>query len=572
MTGLSRRAFYTLLAASVGSVSGGGLSRRRSAAGPRGGDEVVTTRRELERAFEDLSPGDTIRISDRNAPYRTTEWLDVDQDGVTVVGPGVRNLVEPADGANVGGVRIGAEERCRDVTVRGIGYAGNPEGQSDAADRLHGIAVRNAADVLIEGNRVRDTHPRRHGDGGSGVSVTRRCSNVWVLNNRIREYGDRGVQLGGRRLLVYGNVITDGLDRPVACDLWDSGRENQTTQSVLIFGNFLGNSVEGSLVGIARNARRGPEENYVSVFGNVGFGAHKSFCHVRGPEPLRNISVQNNVSVQEVDALETDTTTFAGVAIDVAAGRNTTVTDNELYGYSGHGIHVNSDVEHVTVQDNTVVSTGLAGVRLAGAEDGSIDGNVVTRAGEAGVRLDGASNVAVRDNCVREPATAGVVAAGSTGTAGHDVADNYVTGSGRASEGPIPAVLVRDSGVRVRGNTIRQNGAPAIVEGDGAGENLYENNWADGERPWRITAPDSRVRNNRPAVDVHRDVSPRPDGRVVRVRFEKPYVDRPRLTFARVGGGVRDVSYRTDEDGHYVGADVTVAEDGGVLDVFVDGV
>lgn len=41
-------------------------------------ETVVTTKTGLEAAFDDLSAGDTIRISDENAPYRTTQWLDVD--------------------------------------------------------------------------------------------------------------------------------------------------------------------------------------------------------------------------------------------------------------------------------------------------------------------------------------------------------------------------------------------------------------------------------------------------------------------------------------------------------------
>jgi parallel beta-helix repeat protein len=556
----------------MGATSGCGFGSRPP--GPWVSDTdgtTVTSRTELEAAFDDLSPGDTIRISDRNAPYRTTQWLDVDVDDVTVVGPGVETLIKPADGANVGGIRVGHEERCQRVRIHGVGYHGNPDGQREAADRLHGIAVRNATDVTVERNRIRHTHPRRHGDGGSGVSVARGCSDVWIRDNRIREYGDRGIQLGGKRITVAENTITDGLDRPVACDLWDSQRENYTARNVLIFGNVLGNAAEGSLVGIARNTPLASGDGHVNIFGNLGFGSHKSFCHVRGPEALQNISVRNNVSVQTIDGLRTEATTrFAGVAVDVARGRNVTIENNELHGYSGHGIHVDSDLSAVTIRQNTVSESGLAGVRLAGANAGVVDGNVVTRAGGAGIHLRDSTTVSVTDNYVRRTGAAGIVTAGPKTGAGNDVADNYVTGSGRAWSRSAPAIRVADAGTRVRGNTLRQNGAPAIVESRGARNNRYENNWADGDRPWRIAAPTSRVRHNAPVMGAHHDVSADASG-VARIDFDKPYARPPPLTFGRIGGGVRDIAYEMDDDGHYVGATITVGDADATLDVFVDG-
>ena len=54
------------------------------------------------------------------------------------------------------------------------------------------------------------------------------------------------------------------------------------------------------------------------------------------------------------------------------------------------------------------------------------------------------------------------------------------------------------------------------------------------------------------------------------VEFEKPYADPPKLAFGRRGGGIRDVSYATDANGNYVGATVTLAGGGGVVDLFVE--
>ena len=575
MADLSRRAFCALAAAWMGASGGCAFMSQDTSPGAASGptqsdaDAVVTTTTELEAAFDDLSAGDTIRISDENAPYRTTRWLDIDVNGVSVVGPGVQTLVKPADDANVGGIRIGHNSRCHEIDIRGVGYHGNPEGQAQNAQRLHGIAVRNATNVSVARCLIRQTYPAKHGNGGSGISVTRQCSGVRIFDNKIDRFGDRGVQLGGERHMIYGNVVTNGLDRPIACDVWPSSEEHRTARSVSIFGNLLGNSVEGSLVGVARNKPAASQTGYVNVFGNVGFGSHKSFCHVRGPDRLQNISIQNNVSRQTTDLLGTERTTqFAGIAVDVAEATNLAVKNNELYDYSGHGIHVNSDVSDFTVQHNGIYDAGLAGIRLVDGTHGLIDGNLVAGTTESGIRLKGASNVAVRGNYLRQTGTAGIVTGGADSPAGHDVADNYVTATNRSSSEPFPAILVRDSGVRVRGNTVRQTDAPAIAEPESVADNVYEGNWADGDAPWRFASPSSRARNNTPPTGAHRDASPNSDG-VVRVEFDRPYARRPRLGFGRVAGGVRDVTYETDDDGNYVGATVTVGRADATVDVFV---
>ena len=532
---------------------------------------VVSTRDELQQAFDTLSPGDTIRISDENAPYRTTQWLDIDTDGVTVIGPGVQTLIKPADGADVGGFRIGHSRRCKGVDVRGIGYHGNPSGQSKGAERLHGISIEDATNVTVQRSNLRRTYPVKHGNGGSGISVTENCSRIRIFNNQIHEYGDRGIQLAGRRHVIFGNVVTDGLDRPIACDLWSSADKNATAQSVSVFGNLLGNSVQGSLVGIAGNASSASKEGYVSIFGNLGFGAHKSLCHVRGPNLLQNISVQNNVSLQNAEKLKTgDTTEFSAVAVDASSVRNVSIKNNEFYNYSGHGVRIDSDASDVTIQHNTFASPGRAGVQFVGGSDAVIDGNRITDAGEAGIRLREAANVVARDNHIRAVGTAGIVVRGQRPAAGNDVVGNYVKNNNQKGSQTSPGILVRSNGVRVRGNSIRQNGAAAIVEHDSTDGNVYEDNWADGEHPWRFSSPTSRARNNTPSTDVHRNLSAPSGENAVRVDFEQVYARPPRLTFGRKGGGVEDISYETDGDGNYVGATLTVGRQAGTVDVFVD--
>lgn len=572
-----RREMLSLFAASMGTLAGCNHMNQKSpnaktttqAPDQRTESKTITTRKQLETAFNNLTPGDTIHISDENAPYRTTKWLDIDVDGVTVIGPGVQNLIKPADGANVGGIRIGHHSHCREIDIRGIGYHGNPKGQRNNANRLHGISIRNATNVTVDRNSIRKTHPQKHGNGGSGISVTPKCSDIRIANNQIHEFGDRGIQLGGKRLMVFGNVVTHGLDRPIACDLWYPGSNNSTAQSVSIFGNLVGNTVQGSLIGVARNTPLKTNKGYVNIYGNVGFGYHKSFCHIRGPKKLQNISVQNNVSLQEAEGLKTKKTKqFAGIAVDIEEGENVAIKNNELYSYSGHGIHINSNISDLTVQNNGIFSAGRSGIRLANGTYGLIENNLITKTHDAGIRLKNSTDMVVRGNYLREIGTAGIKS--SETETGNNIATNYIICKDESSDDPSPAIQINDTGNRVRGNTIRQNTGIAIAEGEDASDNTYEDNWANGDNPWEITAVSSVVRNHTPPVGTYRDRSPDSSDKQITVNFEKAYARPPRLTFGRGQTDIQDISYITDDSGAFTGISITVDQADTTVDLFVD--
>lgn len=151
----------------------------------------------------------------------------------------------------------------------------------------------------------------------------------------------------------------------------------------------------------------------------------------------------------------------------------------------------------------------------------------------------------VTGNHVREPGRDGILVEGDAARAGHEVTDNLVVAPPAARAGiPLDA-----GGVRVR------------------------DNHADGDDPWEIASPTAHVRDHTPPVDVHRDLTPeRPEGEIT-VAFDRRYAHPPQLSFGRRAGAIRDATLRTDGDGDgaYVGATVSVADAGGPLDVFVNG-
>lgn len=549
-----------LLAAAGWRATTGTAAAARQSAAP---DTVVTTTEQLERAFENLSPGENVWISDEGAPYRTTRWLDVDVDGVTVHGPSVRRLVMPADGANVGGIRIGHDGHCENVEIHGIGYHGNPAGQRPSAKRLHGFVVRDATEILLSGNSVTRTHPyHEHNDGGSGISVERRATDVSVLNNYVYDIGDRGIQLAGDRIAVVGNTVVDGFDHSVALDAWVPDERHAANVSVR--GNVMGGNPQGALVG-GSGGHQESDVGYFDVSDNLGFGEHKSLCLIGFGQALRGIQISGNVSVQSKKER------YSGVSLAIERAEDVAIRDNDLYDYAGRGIDVGGGIEDFSVSDNAIYDAGGAGVRVAGATDGVVRDNYVDGAGGEGVLLDDARYVTVSGNRVRRVGGAGVTSRNASDLARHVIADNYLKEFGLTG-GTSPGILVGDSGVNVRRNYVLRSDAPAIVEREGAGRNRYEDNWAngDGPNPWRIASATSAVEGHSPAVDAHRGLTPNGRGSTVTVEFEKPYADPPKLTFGRRGGGIRDVSYATDANGNFVGATVTLAGEDGVTDLFVE--
>lgn len=542
-----------------GAISGCGSLAQSRRSRPSLPDTVVTSTDELEAAFAEASPGESIYVTDENAPYRTTQWLDIDQDGVTVAGPGVEELLKPADRANVGGIRIGHHSACENVVVSGIGYHGNPENQRRGAHRRHGIIVRNASNVTLQGNLLTKTHPYHHHNwGGSGISAEQQSSNVRILGNRIYDIGDRGIQLAGTNIVVAGNVVTDGFDRSVSCDAWAPDGSDHHARNVTIFGNVLADNAEGSLTGIG-GTPPGSDRGYITVSHNVGSGAHKSFCHVGGRGAIQNFTIEGNVSIQD------ESKPHSGIEADIHSATNLTVSNNHLYDYGDHGILLGPGVSDFSVSNNSVFNPKNAGIRASAASDGAIQSNYVKNA-RPGIILDGAERITVAGNRIRKVAIAGVLSRSGTPT-NHEIRDNYI--DNRDTEWHPPAILVGDSGNTVRGNYVVQKGPPAIKEETGAENNVYAGNQANGNSPWRITAGNSTVRNHTPPFDVHRDVTDDDSSGQVSVTFEKPYSVRPRLTFGRVGGGIEGISYRTGSNENFTGVSVSISDPGGTIDLFV---
>ena len=421
---------------------------------PNIADSVVTSTAELEATFRNLSPGETVLIAGKNAPYRTTGWLDIDVDDVTVVGPGVRTLIKPAADANCGGFRIGHHRRCENITIRGVGFDGNPEEQNIFTKLRHDIIVDDAEN---SSRKLRDAHPpvprtqhgrerhqRRTGEpgrshGGNGFSP----SATWEL----RSAGDH------RRLRK--RLRTSAAAR--LC-IWRRVRHRQGNTSPS--SDLAGRQPAGHS---DRHRRRHTQGDGGDVdLDNRGFGHHKSFCHLGFDGTTHAVRIDGNVSAQE------RRDNYSGISLDIAHANHITAVNNDLYGYGGRGINITDGISDFVVARNRIHNVASDGIRVAGARDGVVSRNTISETGRTGIMLADARFVTVEGNRLKNLDRIGLVAAG--GETNHEIVGNQIR-EFAAGKGHEAGMLVQSDGNLVQRNRIYRSGGPGIVEGSGS------NNW-----------------------------------------------------------------------------------------------
>jgi hypothetical protein len=513
-------------------------------------DHVVRTTAELERAFDRLEAGDTVRVEP--GVYRPSDWLDVDVDGVRVLGASAaETLLKPADGANCGGVRVGLGRAVEDVVVAGLGFDGNDRAMDDAVKRCHAFLVHAGRGVTVSDCYATRTHPyHEHDAGGSGVTVRRGASDVAVVNNRTHDVGDRGIQVSGRNVVVRGNTLTDGYDRCISLEVREPDGRKYYSRNVTVVNNLGRDNSEGSVVGASQGWTRGEGPGNYAIVGNVAAGTHRRTVYMGIEEGVRNVAIVGNVGRQDAISEERAGIYVSGnVSSFVVAG-------NSLAGYSGHGIELAGSGAGFTCTGNSVLDAGLDGIHVATPE-GTVANNVVEGAAGAGIEVP-ARDVVVSGNTVRNAGGHGVHLAGRGAVA----TGNAVAGYARDGRGDGIRVGARET--VVASNRVTGTGTgdtPAVREVEGADGNLFVGNALPEDDPVRVRGPATRTAANRPATGGPYAV--RPDEGVASVSFDRPYDRKPALDVQTDAAALWEADWRTDAAGRYVGVSlVLVAPDG----------
>jgi hypothetical protein len=513
-------------------------------------DRVVTTTRGLERAFRDLSTGDTVVVGP--GTYRPADWLAIDEDGVRVAGAGPgRTLVKPADGANVGGLHVGRDRRVSDVVVSGVGFDGNEAAMDDEATRCHAFVVDDAERVEIRDCFATRTHPyHRHDAGGSGFTVRRAARDVAVVGNRTDDVGDRGIQVAGRDVLVAGNRLTNGYDRAVSLDVRHPDGRKYYARDVAVVGNLGRDNSDGSVIGASQGTPRRPGAGNYAIVGNVAAGVHRRAVFVGIAEDVRNVAIVGNVGRQAQFREER-----SGIYVKNGPS-NVVIAGNALRDYSLHGIEVESGGANYAVTGNVVRAPRRSGIHLAtpggvvscnvvdspggdgvvvAADDALLSGNAVVDAGGHGVRLDGVAN------CLLDGTRVSGCGRSAGGADGVHV---------EASDSVVSSTLVAD-----------HRGRFGLAEAPTADGNCYVGARVDAGRAGaiRIEGASSRLVGTAPSVDAH--VVRAVEGTAT-VTFDRPYDRKPRLDVQTDAPVLWEASWRRD-GGDFVGVDLSfVGPDG----------
>lgn len=422
-------------------------------------DHVVGTTSDLEAAFNNLSAGEHIHIGPEEAPYRTTQWLDIDVNGVTVTGylaggsgseAAVGELIKPADGADVGGIRIGTNSAAKNVTVQGIAYHGNESAMDDTVKRLHGIIVGvDAENVLLRDNHITKTHPyHEHGSGGSGISVRSGALGVQIRGNYCYDIGDRGIQCAGKDCVIDGNVLEAGFDRPVSLDVTQPNGNRYGAITATVSNNVAYQA--GSVVGcgiVAVTFQNAPVGNY-AIHGNVGRGAHGRLVKISNKD-IHNVAITGNVG---------QSTGSNQVALIEEASR-VSVVGNVGEDYT-EGVKVRNTSE-VIVANNYLKTFSGSGILLEDADDTIVMGNTVDDASAEGIFVktdDGTcQNFAIGENLVKNSKT-GI----SLFEVGNAISKGFITHNFVRSNDQAGIDVVDGTQITTQGNIVDTNSQGSV--------------------------------------------------------------------------------------------------------------
>jgi len=308
----------------------------------------------------------------------------------------------------------GDPDPVEDVVVRGFRLDGNYTEQT-AGSYHHGIKVDNARRVLIEGNYIANTHPWHvHDTGGCGISVWHNAQDVWIINNRIHNIGDRGIEVSGTRIVIEGNIITDNFDRPISLDVNEGSNLNRyVADHVVVKGNIANVATEGSIVGVDCNNEDGTDAGGnltdVVIADNIGYGSHRCLVVIWNLHSTEGrIVIKGNVGVGGGQQ---------GIRINAVSGATPlpiTIVGNILSGYGSNGIYL-QNVSRATVVGNMCMNNTNDGIRLLGTgSDNIVASNICNGNGGYGIQeMDSQDYNLIHGNNTRNNTTGAIATVGA---------------------------------------------------------------------------------------------------------------------------------------------------------------
>jgi len=379
-------------------------------------DTLVTSGDDLAATLSNLSDDEVVQLT--AGTHEISSWLDIDG----VVGPTIRGVenattVKVANGANVGGFRVGSSATVSDLTFKDIQFNGNADNQDQTVTRLHGWIFEDATDCEVincYGTRTSPHHEvlsnpdDAHNSGGTVFTCRSQATNIEFIDCETEDPGDRGMQLAGSGHYVRGLKTRDGFDRSISLDVllpdssWD-GADDVT----IVDGDFA-NNTDGSCIGTAQYGAsdcvvrdckmRGTYRSAVK-FGNsncsnnIVEGNHA--VHTGADSNVPAIRVNNGSQANDNVVIERNSTTPWSSLLTLqgdASGDGNTLIYEVSDGSSRISLTLAGD--GATASDNTVVGSGDGPAALLSGQNATLKDGKIDAAGNHGVSVQ-ASDVTV---------------------------------------------------------------------------------------------------------------------------------------------------------------------------------
>jgi len=401
----------------------------------------------IQDTIDALSSGGAIYLKQPASPYLLTDWIDIDTDSIHIIGEARfaedgQPLLKVADGANVGGIRIGYNSHTEYVVVEKIGVHGNTDNQTKGY-RHHGFLIDDTTHIIIKDCYATRTHPYHvHGTGGSGITVRHTASHILIEGCHLYDVGDRSIQVGGSYVTVKNCFCEQGFDRGISLDaeegtFTDTATTHYLTQHGLITNNVMGVMSDGAGIKFAGSAHSDApaDENaeYITVANNIcysdgtepGIGFWKmtdlennllaannlirnvskgvQVCVDSGKQNVDNVAVVGNV-IQTVNRAPGQS--FTGWGIETTRVKGVIIANNTIANTDKNGIWLNI-TDNALVVNNLILNPGLyadnsyAGIRFrtdgtSYSQDNIIGGNIIrvysSTQPDYGIKSDDANN------------------------------------------------------------------------------------------------------------------------------------------------------------------------------------
>lgn len=399
--------------------------------------------------------------------YNTTAWITIDYDNFTFQGMGQSTVIRIANGANVGGVRVGSGVTQYDnVILRDFEVDGNRANQTGGTG-LHGISIENAKQAMVDNIHTHDNYPWEvHDSGGSGISVYHLCEEVTIQNCYVYDTGDRAIQVAGTGHIIVNNYTYNSYDRGISLDVVEPDTNRYPANKVIVSGNNCVITRDGSMIG--NTTEMGTyfiiENNYIEAPTNSGIRIFVEHATISGNEILdpgtdgiflyqcgwlvcdgnyfedvgqdgidafgfkdsmvfsNNIFYDINQHGIHFDGTTPEYVTIIGNqffecsvqtvntwdVIHLEDGQYFTISGNQIYcGQARHGIHLESGVVDITITGNSIIGADTDGIHLVGASNNLISANTIMSSGAYGIQVDAASiENQIQGNYTQENSTA----------------------------------------------------------------------------------------------------------------------------------------------------------------------